>query len=279
VILDQGAWGIPSWGSSLNFAQAINQLQTSHLDPRRIHLYTTHGGGPNSLIPEAQPIAPSLTIGAIDASPISGNQAEEFIQLINCSSVAIDLSGFYFTVGPVLGNIPKGCVVPPGDSIYLTSNVQAFRSRTTGPRGGQGLFVVRAYTGDLQAAFPIQLFTATGVMVIGGPSFNLTTSGVQDVNLQVQFAAPFSELYIPISANLASPFGCGPFAGLGADALFTVFYPIGTHPFHVQANAQGQYTFALPAGTLPAGVTIDSRVIAFSTQGLISMSPIVRITF
>ncbi|HMS18165.1 MAG TPA: CotH kinase family protein, partial [Planctomycetota bacterium] len=165
VILDQAAWGVPSWGSPLNFSAAIGQLLTSHLDPRRVHLYVTHGGGTQPLIPPAQPTAPALVLGAVDAQPASGIQAEEYVQIINCAADAVDLSDYILSAGSVFAVLPKGLVVPPSGSVYLSPNVRAFRTRAAAPTGGQGHFVVKAYTGDLQASVPIQLLTPTGTLV------------------------------------------------------------------------------------------------------------------
>src|SRR5688572_3610967 len=41
--------------------------------------------------------------------------------------------------------------MPPNSSIFVSPDVRAFRARTTGPRGGQGLFVQGAYKGQLSA--------------------------------------------------------------------------------------------------------------------------------
>lgn len=277
--LDQSAWGIPNWGAPLDFSAAVNQMLASHLDPRRLHLYQAHGPAGSGLVPAAAASAPGILPGVVEASPVSGNQREEYIQLVNCTPAAVDVSGYLVAAGSILARIPEGTVIAAGDSLYLSPDVQAFRQRTSGPSGGQGLQVVKAWSGDLQPQVPIQIFTSAGVLVAGGPAFSLSTTGVQDVSLSVAFAPPYGELYIPISALVSQPPGCGPFAGLGADAVFTVMFPLGTHPFHVQANAAGQYAFALPPGSLPAGVTIDSRAISIGGPGMFGLSPLVRITF
>ena len=41
--------------------------------------------------------------------------------------------------------------MPPNSSLFVTPDVKAFRARTTGPRGGQGLFVQGGYSGQLSA--------------------------------------------------------------------------------------------------------------------------------
>jgi hypothetical protein len=44
-----------------------------------------------------------------------------------------------------------GPVIPSNSVLYLTPDIRAFRTRATGPRGGQGLFVQGNYDGQLSA--------------------------------------------------------------------------------------------------------------------------------
>ncbi|PYK58711.1 MAG: hypothetical protein DME21_15110, partial [Verrucomicrobia bacterium] len=77
-------------------------------------------------------------------------QAQEYIQLSNPNGFAVDISGWNVG-GGVSFTFRPGTVVPAGGSLYLSPNVNAFRARASGPRGGQGLFVQGNYSGQLNA--------------------------------------------------------------------------------------------------------------------------------
>ena len=119
----------------------------------------------NGEIPLAQVGNPAIDFGAIDFNPASGNQDEEYIELVNPNDVAVDLSGWQLT-GGVEWQFPAGTVLPAGWSLYVTPNAQAFRARETGPSGGQGLFVQGNYDGHLSNfGETIELLAADGPLV------------------------------------------------------------------------------------------------------------------
>ena len=91
-----------------------------------------------------------MTIGAVDANPASGNQEEEFIELINPGATAVDISGWQIQ-GGVSHTLKPGSVLLPGGSLYLARRASAFRARTSGPRGGEGRFVQGNYAGSISA--------------------------------------------------------------------------------------------------------------------------------
>lgn len=129
----------------------VDVLRTGFVNGRREFLYntqTTTSGGP---IPVAQPENVDLAFGQIEVSPTSGNQDDEFIQLMNPNSFAVDISGWTLD-GPVNMQLKPGTVIPAGGSLYLSPNVNAFRGRTSGPSGNQGLFVQGPYVNRLPSA-------------------------------------------------------------------------------------------------------------------------------
>ncbi len=89
-----------------------------------------------------------LTFGDFDYNPESGDQDQEYIQIVNNGTLAIDVSNWQ-VVGGVQHTIRPGTVIPAGGSVYLTPDVVAFRARTSGPSGGQGLFIQESYQGHL----------------------------------------------------------------------------------------------------------------------------------
>lgn len=153
--LDFGRWR-GAFGLQHDLATAMNRLKAEYLDDRRRHLYQTHsvdnvGNYPDVAgIPHAQLGSPALAFGAIEFNPASGNQAQEYVELLNPNPVAVDISGWRLESGVDFTFAP-GTVVPANGRVYVSPNLAAFRTRTTGPRAGQGLLVVGPYSGQLSA--------------------------------------------------------------------------------------------------------------------------------
>ncbi len=101
-------------------------------------------------IPHEQTGNPSITFGTIDYSPASGNQDEEYIELVNSSDTAVDISGWRLT-GGVEHHFASGTVIPSHYALYVTPNVNAFRAREQGPSGGQSLFIQGGYSGHISS--------------------------------------------------------------------------------------------------------------------------------
>lgn len=99
-------------------------------------------------IPHAQATNPLVAFGAIDVNPASGNQEEEFIELVNANDTAVDLSQWRLA-GGVTFTFAPGTVIPAGGSVFVSPDVKAFRARTTGPTGGQGRIVLGPYSGHV----------------------------------------------------------------------------------------------------------------------------------
>ena len=103
-----------------------------------------HGGtsGPST--------GPVINFGAIEFSPASGNQDEEFIQLLNPNSIAVDISDWRLK-GGIEHTFAPGTVIPPNGQLYVCPNVAAFRARAVSPKGGEGRFVQGGYSGHLSS--------------------------------------------------------------------------------------------------------------------------------
>ncbi|MAE75430.1 MAG: hypothetical protein CMJ85_01015 [Planctomycetes bacterium] len=281
VALDRQRWGIPSWGNrTIDFATALGRLENEYFKIRRQHLFVTHSSSVSGIIPPPQPKVVQADFGQIVASPASNNQDEEFIEIVNCATRAIDITGWHLK-GGVTFTFSPGTVIPAGGSVFASPNLKAFRARTTGPRGGQGLFVVGPYEGKLGATEELFLEDANDVRVsfVGGPSFDFTTQGNGDMRIAIAGAKPLSHLFILYSAITTHRIGCGPVLGLGFDGLFSTGFPVGTHPFHVLASATGTYNFTAPPATLPKGLTLDARVAEVALPLSIRLSRIVRLRF
>jgi hypothetical protein len=161
ALLDRAKWGASPWAGNKTFAAGVGDLLNQFIEPRRRHWYLTHSitntaraiginNANNAGIPMAQPDDAAPEILGVEFNPLSGNQAQEYVALTNRSGLALDLSDWKLE-GAVKFTFRPGTVLPSNSVVYVSPDVRQFRARTTGPRGGQGLFVVGPYSGQLSA--------------------------------------------------------------------------------------------------------------------------------
>ncbi len=93
---------------------------------------------------------PALQFGAIEFSPATGNQDEEFVEITNPFGFAVDVSEWQIT-GGINHTFAPGTVIPSGKSLYLSPDVNTFRARPTSPSGGEGLFIQGGFKGHLSS--------------------------------------------------------------------------------------------------------------------------------
>jgi hypothetical protein len=157
--LDYAAWG-PPWGDT-NLSQFPNdaeRLISVFLAGRRAFLYTSPYATLNSStsvsltnsIPPSQPASTVVVIASSDYAPVSGNPAEQYVQLRNTNAYAVDVSNWRLT-GAIEFQMLPGTVIPAGNSLYLAASVNAFRARAASPHAGQNLFVQGPFAGFLSA--------------------------------------------------------------------------------------------------------------------------------
>lgn len=191
-VTDRAKWGWPSKSGQCNFdpgitlTNGVTSLINDFLVKRRAHFYGKHSvtnlglaigiyKTNNAGIPLAQPANPVVTIVGLDFNPASGNQDQEYICITNANGYAVDVSDWELD-GGVRHRLQRGTVIPANSALYLTPSVVAFRARTTGPRGGMGLFVQGGYEGHLNAWGEVLTLTdPTGRLVssnrfVGNPS-------------------------------------------------------------------------------------------------------------
>jgi len=165
--LDQVAWG-PTWGNTAYSDPRVEVERTiaEHLTGRRNWLFNSPSAtvrGEN--IPSAQPAFPPMTIDTWDYNPVGGNQDQEYVEVHNPNSYAVDVTDWELD-GGVRFKFRAGTVIPAGQSIYVSPNVVAFRGRTNGPSGGQGRYVQGPCEGHLNAwGESLLLFNPDGVLV------------------------------------------------------------------------------------------------------------------
>lgn len=165
ALLDFEKWG--SWGGGAqnlfpgnpnyatfarNLPQAVAELKTNYLPARRRFVFDQKMNA-GAEWPDVQPPNAIALIGAIDFKPSSGNQDEEYIQIINTNTFALDISGWKLS-GAIEHTFQGGVVIPRAGSsnlLYVAANKKAFRKRAVSPRGGQGLYVEGPFKGQLSA--------------------------------------------------------------------------------------------------------------------------------
>ena len=138
-------------GENVLAIQGIN-IRTSSSDMLlHFSLTGTNGGDPEIAgIPNAQVGNPQIDFDEsdFDASPISGNQKQEYLRLNNSNSTAVDISGWRLSGGISLTFRP-GTVIPAGGELFAVASVQDFLSRSTGPSSGQNLLTHGDFSGQL----------------------------------------------------------------------------------------------------------------------------------
>lgn len=91
------------------------------------------------------------------------------------------------------------------------------------------------------------------------------------VTLQVSNAGSNAELYNVISLACSLPVGGGPLFGLSVgpgsgDPLQQFFLPLGTAPFHVNADVNGNYSISFPVGPCP-GFPVQLEAVSVEAVG------------
>ncbi len=161
--LDYARW--PTWGNGNEMRAEATRILNTHLPGRRNFLFNQNPTLNGESIPASQPADVLLRFGQLDPNPASGNQAEEFVELTNVNAYAVDVTGWRLD-GAVRHTFRSGTVLPANRSLYVSPDVNAFRARATGPRGGQGLLVQGNYRGQLSAwGETLELLDATGRLV------------------------------------------------------------------------------------------------------------------
>jgi hypothetical protein len=131
---DYAKWGTP-FGVPQDLALAMGILKTNFLAQRRVHLYQTHStdlsvaANATAGIPPSQTTNPYISFGRVESVPSSGDPDDEFIELINTNSVAVDISGWRLT-NAIDFVFPPGTVIPRGKKVFLSPRIDHFHSRT-----------------------------------------------------------------------------------------------------------------------------------------------------
>jgi len=182
VARDYVKWANPwPWGgqggypADQSFEYAINVIKNDYLSARRYHLFVRHNvnnvaaydipGSYSAALANSQPADIVINFGGYDYNPASGNQDEEYVELINPNNYSVDISGWQLT-GGIQHTFLPGTVIVSGGSLYVSPNVAAFRKRASSPSRGEGRFVQGNYKGHLSSwGETVNLLNKQGVLV------------------------------------------------------------------------------------------------------------------
>ena len=150
--LDRAYWGQP-WGNKQKFERALSELKMRYLDPRRVHLYGTHGPAQGGFIPPAQPKSVQINIGPHELDYTTPNHDAEYVTLVNPNDFSVDISGWSLRgqEGTISYSFAPGTVIVSGDSLYVSPNIAAFRRRAQSPTGNEKRFAQGNYSGRLSS--------------------------------------------------------------------------------------------------------------------------------
>jgi len=206
VAQDIQVWGSPGWGTPQTFQQALTLMSTDYFQPRRIHLFETHLQSGELPGPTTQ--VRNIVFGQMESDPSSGDQNEEWLEVKNLGMEAVDLSGWQLS-GGVDFLFPAGTVIPPLDTLYLSPAVKSFRNRVNSPRGGENLFVIGPFMGDLNAGEDLFLWNQTGGLEDSNSTsfalfLNQFVAG-EDAAISVAGATPLGKVLVAWSLTGSGP--------------------------------------------------------------------------
>lgn len=180
--LDRSLWGLPpnsgayGLGPGISPAQGLATLKSSFLAVRRTHFFETHsvnngskpigtGRNDNAGIPNAQVALPALQFGTVEAHPV-GSQDQEYIQINNPGTDAVDISGWTVRGSGGLFKLRGGTVIPASGLVYVSPDVTAFRNRAASPKKNENRLVVGPYSGHLSPyGETLKLENETGTVI------------------------------------------------------------------------------------------------------------------
>jgi hypothetical protein len=159
ALLDRQSWGVVGGMSYETPTEAIARVKEDFLAQRKQFLQTLSG------MPPSQVALPNVAFGSIDYDPVGGNQDQQYIEVVNSSNTAVDISGWTIS-GTVTHTFHGGTVIPANSTYYAVADVAQFQLRNTGPSGGQRLFIQGNFDGRLNNAYgELFLLDQTGTSI------------------------------------------------------------------------------------------------------------------
>ena len=276
AVRDRAFWGWPAKGGQCNFdpgisiTNGVNDMLDKFVRLRRLHMLSRHSitntafpigitKNDNAGIPEAQPTNVVVQIGQIESNPSNANQGQEFIQLTNPNPIAVDISGWQLS-GGVKFTFKPGTVITSNGVLYVTPDLKMFRTRTTTPKSGQGLFVIGDYKGQLDArGEPLILSDDTGRVVH-------TNSYPPTASLAQQYLRITEIMYHPARTNAGNAYETEDFEYLELKNIGPV--PVDLIGVHFTNGISFAFTAASMVTTLAPGqlVVLVKNAAAYVTR-------------
>jgi hypothetical protein len=143
--LDNARW--PHWRPERSAREEAERIITEYLPGRRNFLFKSararlFGEG----LPPSQ--KQELSLGKLIVER-AAETADQFICVTNQNKVAVDVSGWTIAGSGIEHRFRPGTVIPSGKALYVVADVNGFRARKDGPRGGQSLLVQGNWKGTL----------------------------------------------------------------------------------------------------------------------------------
>jgi len=263
--LDASKWGIHSNFIQNRPREEVERVVTGYFNPRRTFMFNTGGGRPLLYSPDSSASTPipntpqvntagMVTIDSVDFLPAGGTQAREYVILKNTTGQAVDLSGWTLD-GAIDHVFEGGTVINAGAGtaaseyqglLHLVKDVNAFRARTTGPKGGEKRLVQGNYAGQLSArGETLNLRDPAGLLIAsftwaGTPSLLQQYLRISEIQYHPADPTPAEELAMPEATE--------------DDFEYLEFVNIGPSPLALAGETFTQgIDFTFPATTLPAG--------------------------
>jgi hypothetical protein len=286
--LDTVKWGINSGFIQNRPREEVERLVTGYFGPRRSFLFNNGVGRPilyspgnlaGTQIPNSgQTHLPGMvTIDSVDFLPASGNQDHEYILLKNTTATTVDLSGWTLD-GAIDHVFEGGTVILPGNGsaaveykglLHVAKDAFAFRSRTSGPTGGQMRLVQGNYQGQLSARGETLNLRDPAGQLIATFSYPGAPSALQQFlrisEIQYHPAPPSA------AEDLARP-------GVTEDEFeYLELVNTGSSPLQLAGSAFTQgITFTFPTRSLAAGerIVLAKNPAAFALRHPSTTSPV-----
>lgn len=270
--LDRAKWGMNGAFINNKPREEVERVVSGYFGPRRTFLFNQGAGRPVVYMPLVTPNSSnstplpdnpqvagvnSVSIYSLDYLPPGTTQNAEYIILKNTTAAALDITGWTLD-GGVNHTFPGGTVIPAGPGspaveykglLHVVKNAASFRSRSSGPTGGQKRLIQGNYSGQLSArGETVNLRDTTGLL-ISTFTYPGTPTDLQQyfriTEIQYHPANPTAAELLAMPAVADNDFEYIEFTNIGPSTL----------DLEGITFSQG-LDFTFPAGTLAAGAPI-----------------------
>lgn len=192
-------------------------------------------------------------------------------------------AGLGFVFGGPLGALPQArapLASPPSPpTVRLGTTSPVLDAMAVRLARGSGLSLVLSGSGPVAGLVTIEADYNSPSRT---PTFVAATNGSGAFALGILGCPAAAPLWNVFDVSPQIPRGTGPLLGIDLTpfTLEQILLPLPTTPFRVQADANGNYFFAVQNGSLPPGLVVDHvGIVHLTAFNAIISSPVTRITF